>query len=394
MYVGDPSVNMWAFFNISTRSDIVFTVTRTAATGEVVVTLADAGGENPQTVSYQGTVGSLDFSSSEGITIGAANGFNGEYAGAKLAWLKWGTTTNPNAYVDFRFENNLTDSSAHNLTTTFAGTVIYADTPFAAPRINAGADQAINAVPGTGTLTATITANDAIISARAWSLVDKPVGAPTPMLSTPTADSTAFSGVTTAGLYIFRFTITYNGGQMLSDDVIVEAVGAPVARLTSSYTGSVTTSYTGYEREVIKFYGNQSENAARVEWTFGDGNRRGHVTEMVHAYRSPGTYPLTLTVWNKFGDSASASATVTVSSIPVTNTINCNTTQCLQNAVNALNSTSGGTEIVLDHTVTYTEVQLIFPARTWTGYVTVRSDGALPDIRTRIAQDSNQSTLR
>jgi PKD repeat protein len=71
---------------------------------------------------------------------------------------------------------------------------------------------------------------------------------------------------------------------------------------TSAPVAAFTTSAASYPAGVLARFVDQSTNATQWEWNFGDGTTSG-LRDPEHAYDTPGTYTVTLTVRNAVGNS-------------------------------------------------------------------------------------------
>jgi len=101
---------------------------------------------------------------------------------------------------------------------------------------NAGSDQVI-----VGT-TATLNGNNPGVSTGTWTLVSKPVGAPDPVIVSPTSPNSSITGLITAGNYTFRWTIA-TGTCINADDVVLNVSDAAPGGVFSAawYRADATT---------------------------------------------------------------------------------------------------------------------------------------------------------
>jgi PKD repeat protein len=111
----------------------------------------------------------------------------------------------------------------------------------------------------------------------------------------------------TAGPFVATLTITDNGGAATTQTALVRATAPnrlPVAHATAA---------VGPAPLDVVFYGAGSYDPdgflGNFMWTFGDGSFEYWGTIAYHTYTDPGTYPVTLTVW----DSRQATGTTTLS---------------------------------------------------------------------------------
>jgi len=92
---------------------------------------------------------------------------------------------------------------------------------------------------------------------------------------------------------------------------VTQTPGGPVANFTASPT-------SGYAPLYVRFT-DRSENAVRYVWSFGDGSL-SYQQHPARVYRNPGTYTVTLTVYDQAGASSATSMTITVTEKPVVTT--------------------------------------------------------------------------
>ncbi len=93
-----------------------------------------------------------------------------------------------------------------------------------APTANAGPDQTITLPTSSVTLTGSGTDPDGTIASYAWTKVSGPAGG---TIATPATASTNITGLT-AGTYVFRLTVTDNGGATATNDVQIIVNSAPL----------------------------------------------------------------------------------------------------------------------------------------------------------------------
>ena len=140
--------------------------------------------------------------------------------------------------------------------------------------------------------------------------------------------------------------------------------------------------------EPIELNGENSRGADRVVWNWGDGDKTTGLFSATHAFVTPGTYSVSLSVVNRSGSAHTVSVTVNVTAMPAaTATINVGS---IQELLAAYNNATGGEHIVLPAGARWVgEVSL--PPRNFSDYVTIRSSAAMPNLNTRVAP--NQSGL-
>ena len=97
------------------------------------------------------------------------------------------------------------------------------------PTANAGTDQSITLPTSSVTLSGSGSDADGSISSYAWTQLSGPV---TGSIATPSSASTGVSGLSTAGTYIYRLSVTDNNGATAADTVSVTVNPAPSSTLT------------------------------------------------------------------------------------------------------------------------------------------------------------------
>ena len=98
-----------------------------------------------------------------------------------------------------------------------------------APTANAGTDITITLPTSSASLNGSGSDPDGTISTYAWTKVSGPAGG---TIGSPATSSTAITGMTTQGTYVFRLTITDNGGATIFDDVQIIVNSAPIPNQT------------------------------------------------------------------------------------------------------------------------------------------------------------------
>jgi len=135
-------------------------------------------------------------------------------------------------------------------------------------------------------------------------------------------DGTNGTGVTVThtyvdnGVYTVTLTVTDDDGLTDIDSQSITVLNRPPV---ASFTASATTVYTG---EVIYFNASESYDPdgsiVSYVWDFGDGNTTTVTSSVItHSYIAPGTYNVTLTVFDDDGLSNSDAETVIVEAQPV-----------------------------------------------------------------------------
>lgn len=144
------------------------------------------------------------------------------------------------------------------------------------------------------------------IATYAWDFGDGGAG------SGPTATHT----YATSGIFTVSLTVTDVLGSSSTRSLTV-AVDLPVA---AAFSPSGTIAETG---SPVAFAGggsndpNSGQSITAYSWDFGDGSSAGTGATPSHAYATPGTYTITLTVTGSEGLTASVSHTLTVVGAPV-----------------------------------------------------------------------------
>jgi hypothetical protein len=113
------------------------------------------------------------------------------------------------------------------------------------PTVSAGSDQLISLPTSSTTLTGSGTDADGTIASYAWSKVSGPSAI---SFGSASQASTSVSGLTVAGVYVFRLTITDNKGGISTDDINVLVNQSPAANAGIDKTiilPTTTTSLTG-----------------------------------------------------------------------------------------------------------------------------------------------------
>ncbi len=113
-----------------------------------------------------------------------------------------------------------------------------------APTANAGVDKAITLPTSSVSITGISSDSDGTIASNVWSFVSGPV---TPTITSGSTLSPTFSGMNTAGTYVFRLTTTDNLGLTATDDmnVVVGAIPTYVLSISTVGAGSGTTGGAG-----------------------------------------------------------------------------------------------------------------------------------------------------
>ncbi|MEW5826281.1 MAG: PKD domain-containing protein [Candidatus Bipolaricaulota bacterium] len=143
---------------------------------------------------------------------------------------------------------------------------------------------------------------DGTIVARSWSFGDGATAS-----GTTTAHAYA-----TAGSYTVTLTVTDNGGASASASQIVNVTAPTNQAPVASFTTSASSTQPGVSVS-MNSSGSYDPDGTIVasSWSFGDGATASGTTTS-HAYAVPGSYTVTLTVWDDRGASASATKVIAV----------------------------------------------------------------------------------
>lgn len=165
-----------------------------------------------------------------------ADGTITAYAWSKVSGPSGGTiasptsaTTNITALVQGTYVFRLTVTDNSSSTATDNVTVVVNPSTNQVPTANAGPDVTIQLPTNTTTLSGSGTDPDGTISSYAWSRVSGPN---TPTISSPNTATTGVSNLI-AGTYVFRLTVTDNGGATATDDKTVTVQPSVTRTITS-----------------------------------------------------------------------------------------------------------------------------------------------------------------
>lgn len=191
------------------------------------------------------------------------------------------------------------------------------------PIANAGINILINLPTSSVTLDGTGSQDlDGTISTYAWAWVS---GAGPYTITNPNAATTTITGFTTPGTYVFRLTVTDNGGATDMDNVVVTvgaaANQAPAANAGNNITitlptNSVTLNGSGSDADgTIASYVWSRIAGPTTNPTFGTPNAATTTVSGLQA----GTYVFRLTVTDNDGATATDDVTVVVNPAPIPN---------------------------------------------------------------------------
>ncbi len=219
------------------------------------------------------------------------------------------------------FRLTVTDNSGTTATDDVNVTVNAGAPTNQAPIANAGTNIAISLPTNSTTLNGNGSVDlDGTISTYAWSYVSGPA---TYTIVSANNVSTALTGLV-QGTYIFRLTVTDNGGATDADNIVVTvnaaANQAPSANAGNNITLTLPTNSTTLNGSGSDIDGTISSYAwTRVSGptTFTMGTANAAVTSLTNLVQ--GTYIFRLTVTDNAGATASDDITVTVNPAPVPN---------------------------------------------------------------------------
>lgn len=197
-----------------------------------------------------------------------------------------------------------------------------------------------------------------------------------------------------AGLSPGIVTFAARIGDKVSQSVTVTVVDPAETPLAVIRGDNETTDGTIRARvgEAIEVNAESSTGTHRVEWFWGDGDRTGDLLSATHAYLEPGTYHLRLRVMNSRENFSESTVTVIVSEFPPPTRVFAVST--MAQLLTAYMQCTGGEHIVIPAgTVLIGQVEL--PAREFSDFVTIRSDGVMPEMAVRSTpRDAGYATLR
>ena len=178
-----------------------------------------------------------------------------------------------------------------------------------APVANAGPDKTVTLPASSVTLAGSATDADGTIMAYAWSQVSGPNAA---TLSGAATASLSAGGLA-AGTYVFRLTVTDNGGLKGTDDasVVVSATTAnraPVAGFTAAPVSGPAPLAVSFDASASS---DPDGGVLAFSWNFGDGTT-GTGKTVSHTYPA-GSFTATLTVTDGKGGSNAATKAIAAS---------------------------------------------------------------------------------
>jgi ribosomal protein L14 len=217
-----------------------------------------------------------------------------------------------------------------------------------APTANAGNNITIGLPTTITTLNGSGTDPDGTISSYSWSKVSGPTGI-VPLLGSATSAITALTGLTGAGTYVYRLTVTDNSGATATDDVTVTVNPlinlAPTANAGTDQTLTLPTNSTTLTGSGTDPDGTIASYAwARVSGptTFTLGSAGAATTTLTGLVA--GTYVFRLTVTDNGGTTATDNVTIVVNAAPQPPTANAGANITLTLPVNSTTLTGSGND--------------------------------------------------
>ena len=246
-----------------------------------------------------------------------------------------------------------------------------------APTANAGSNQTIVLPVSSANLTGTGNDPDGTIASYAWTQVSG-TGA---TITSPSAQNTSITGLTTAGVRVFRLTVTDNLGATGTSDVTITvnaANQAPTANAGSNQTITLPTSQVSLSGTA---YDNDG-TIVSILWTKIAGGSAS-ITNPTSLSTTVtgltlGSYVFRLTATDNAGATGSSDVTITVSSFSSSKTINVNiygsavynnaqwnnwqtTNSLTSNVFNYTDGSSSGINAVLSAQSSYADNGLTYP---------------------------------
>ncbi|HEU4553896.1 MAG TPA: PKD domain-containing protein [Chitinophaga sp.] len=330
--ITSPAASKTTVTGLTTAGTYVFRLTVTdnkkaTATDDITVTVNAAANKTP--VASAGNDISITLPASSATLNGTASkdpdGSISKYAWTKVSGPSAGKITSPAASKTtvtglttagtYVFRLTVTDNK--NATATDDVTVTVKAAANKAPIAKAGNNISITLPTSSATLDGSASSDpDGSISKYAWTKVSGPAGG---AIAKATARKTKVTGLTTAGTYVFRLTVTDNKNATATDDVAITVHGAankaPVAKAGNNITITLPAS-------TITLDGSGSSDAdgriTKYAWTKVSGPSAGAITKpaasktTVTRLTVAGTYVFRLTVTDDKNARATDDVTVTV----------------------------------------------------------------------------------
>jgi hypothetical protein len=134
------------------------------------------------------------------------------------------STTTISNLVQGTYVFQLTVADNQAATGTDQMTITVNPAPNIPPVANAGIDQTIQLPTSSATFAGSATDQDGTITSHTWSFVSGPA---TPAITTPSSYTSTVTGMTVAGSYTFRLTVTDNSSATATDNMIILVNPAP-----------------------------------------------------------------------------------------------------------------------------------------------------------------------
>lgn len=209
----------------------------------------------------------------------------------------------------------LTVNDASGLTG-FDDMIIFVNPGNSAPIANAGANQTLTQPISSTTVNGSASTDDQGITSYLWTQVGGPI---TATITSPSSVSTSITGMSTAGVYIFRLTVTDAAGLISTDDVQITVQAStpiPIANAGANITITLPTNFvalsgSGSSGIILAYAWTQISGPATATIAFPNSVNT-NATNLVQ-----GVYVFRLTVTNSSG---SSSDDMTVTVLPVANT--------------------------------------------------------------------------
>ncbi len=196
----------------------------------------------------------------------------------------------------------VTVTDSLGLSDTATATVTVSDEPpVAAFTIGAAAPEAGQSVPFDGSSSSD---SDGSITSYAWSFGDGHTG----------SGRTPSHTYASPGTYSVTLTATDSSGQHASVSQPLTVLAGPTARFSPANAQIAEGAAIAFDASASS-PGGSGGAIAGYEWSFGDGATASGAMAS-HAYTSPGTYTVKLTVTDATGASASTTQAVTVTAVP------------------------------------------------------------------------------
>jgi ribosomal protein L14 len=296
-----------------------------SATADVTVTVNAAANQPP--TANAGSDITLTLPTNSTTLVGSGTDPDGtiaSYAWARVSGPTTFTLVSPNTATTgltglvqgtYLFRLTVTDNSGASASDTVKVTVNPA--PNQSPTANAGADITITLPTNSTSLTGSGSDPDGTIASYAWARVSGPT---TFTLVTPNAATTALTGLV-QGTYLFRLTVTDNGGATASDTVKVTVNAAPNQPPTANAGADITITLPTNSTTLTGSGTDPDGTIASYAWarvsgptTFTLATPNAATTALTGLVQ--GTYLFRLTVTDNLGATASDTVRVTVNAAP------------------------------------------------------------------------------